>query len=371
MAPSFDYAMSSLFCSEDNTSIFDDVDDNYGSCTSVIEDEFEDNNQNFVKFLQSDECLSSLFDKEMQHFVGFDYLKRLRNGDLDLIARNEAVNWIEKVQSHYNFGPLCFYLSVNYLDRFLSTYELPKGKAWMMQLLAVACLSIAAKIDENDVPFSLDLQVCESKYIFEAKTIQRMELLVMSTLNWRMQSVTPFSFIDYFLYKLNCDQVPPPSLIFQAIQLIVSTIKGIDLLEYKPSEIAAAVAIAVSEETQTVQNPDTPFSTLFPEQLEKERVMKCVEMMHGMRLNNVCNGSSGITSTSTSTSTSSYMPQSPIGVLDVTCMSYKSDDTSSIDPSVSCANFTYKIPISASKRRRLNNDDDNNDDDNNRFKLES
>ncbi|KAH9626494.1 hypothetical protein KSS87_020196 [Heliosperma pusillum] len=342
MAPSFDYAMSSLFCSEDNTSIFDDVDDNYESCNSVIDDEFDNNNNNnekFVGFLQSDECLSSLFDKEMQHFPGFDYLKRLKNGDLDLIARNEAVNWIEK-----------------------------KEKAWMMQLLAVACLSIAAKIDENDVPFSLDLQVCETKFVFEAKTIQRMELLVMSTLNWRMQSVTPFSFIDSFLYKISCDQVPTPSLIFQAIQLILSTIKGIDLLQYKPSEIAAAVAIAVSEETQTVQNPDNAFSLLFPEQLEKERVMKCVEMMHDLRLNNVCNGSSGITSTSSSSS-SSYVPQSPIGVLDVTCMSYKSDDTSSIHLSESCANSTHKIPISASKKRKLNNDDDNDDDDNNSFKL--
>lgn len=33
------------------------------------------------------------------------------------------------------------------------------GKAWTMQLLAVACLSLAAKMDEIDVPLSLDLQV--------------------------------------------------------------------------------------------------------------------------------------------------------------------------------------------------------------------
>jgi len=125
--------------------------------------------------------------------------------------------------------------------------------------------------------------VGESKYIFEAKTIQRMELLVLSTLRWRMQAITPFSFIDHFLYKINDDQSPIGASILQSIQLILSTVRGtylfsssnsaaiinmieiiiwgvgiqcnagIDFLEFRPSEIAAAVAISVVGEGQTVQ----------------------------------------------------------------------------------------------------------------------
>lgn len=38
-------------------------------------------------------------------------------------------------------------------------FHLQKGRAWTMQLLAVACLSLAAKIEETDVPLPLDLQV--------------------------------------------------------------------------------------------------------------------------------------------------------------------------------------------------------------------
>jgi hypothetical protein len=37
--------------------------------------------------------------------------------------------------------------------------HLQKNKAWTMQLLAVACLSLAAKMEETDVPLSLDFQV--------------------------------------------------------------------------------------------------------------------------------------------------------------------------------------------------------------------
>jgi cyclin D1/2/4 len=37
-----------------------------------------------------------------------------------------------------------------------------EDKAWMTQLLSVACLSLAAKMEETYVPPSLDLQVRDS-----------------------------------------------------------------------------------------------------------------------------------------------------------------------------------------------------------------
>jgi len=38
-------------------------------------------------------------------------------------------------------------------------FQFQKGRAWTMQLLAVACLSLAAKVEETAVPQPLDLQV--------------------------------------------------------------------------------------------------------------------------------------------------------------------------------------------------------------------
>lgn len=38
---------------------------------------------------------------------------------------------------------------------------LQKGKAWMTQLVSVACLSLAVKMEETEVPLILDLQVKE------------------------------------------------------------------------------------------------------------------------------------------------------------------------------------------------------------------
>lgn len=74
-------------------------------------------------------------------------------------ARKEAVEWMLKVVGHYSFTALTVVLAVNYLDRFLASLHFQRDKPWMAQLAAVACLSLAAKVEETQVPLLLDLQV--------------------------------------------------------------------------------------------------------------------------------------------------------------------------------------------------------------------
>ncbi|KAM0067154.1 putative cyclin domain-containing protein [Helianthus debilis subsp. tardiflorus] len=324
MAPSHDFEASSLLCAEDHDCISYD-DDCYDDFDWDI-NESCNKNQNLINImsleteysvldlhLQNDPCLDLLIMKESEQFVGFDdYLDKLKNQNLFLVARQEAVNWISKVHARFNFGPLCAYLSVNYLDRFLAVYELPKDKSWMMQLLAVTCLSLAAKIEETEIPPTLDLQAFESRFVFEAKTIQRTEMVVLTTLKWRMQSVTPFSFIDSFISKLkDCGQSQPNSrsVILKSSQLILSLIKGVDFLEFQPSEIAAAVAMSVVG----IEVEKTQDSALF-KHAKKERVLKCMEVV-----------SKGCTMSFGSGTLTSW-PESPISVFEAAILSHKSDN---------------------------------------------
>lgn len=46
--------------------------------------------------------------------------------------------WSKQVHAHFGFGPLCAYLSINYLDRFLSVYELPVS--WGLNKIVVSVL---------------------------------------------------------------------------------------------------------------------------------------------------------------------------------------------------------------------------------------
>lgn len=46
------------------------------------------------------------------------------------------------------------------------------------------------------------VKVEDPPFVFEAKTIQRMEVLVLSTLKWKMNPVTPLSFLDFITRRL-------------------------------------------------------------------------------------------------------------------------------------------------------------------------
>lgn len=110
-----------------------------------------------------DEELAALLSKEKKqaHLI-YDET----NPDASLkTMRNEAVKWILKVVGYYGFNALTAVLAVNYYDRFITSVFFQRDKPWMSQLVAVACLSVAAKVEETQVPLLLDLQVgCPVKF---------------------------------------------------------------------------------------------------------------------------------------------------------------------------------------------------------------
>ena len=108
-------------------------------------------------FWEENELLS-LISKEKETHVRFDS-GGSKDGSL-MVARREAVEWFLRVKAHYGFSALTGVLAVNYFDRFISSSRFQRDKPWMGQLAAVACLSLAAKVEETHVPLLLDLQVC-------------------------------------------------------------------------------------------------------------------------------------------------------------------------------------------------------------------
>lgn len=360
--PEVEPSSTLLLCDETRDFCFDDL--------SVGRHDHDDDDQSHSWFNNAsgseplihlpalcEEGFASLVERESDYLPKQDYLSRLRCGELNLGARKEAFHWIWKAHSYYSFGPLSLCLAVNYLDRFLSICELPRGKDWAVQLLAVACLSIAAKVEETSVPQSIELQVGDPKFMFEAKTIQRMELLVLDTLNWKMNPVTPCSFLDYSLKKLsdshnnnNKSLSNITKVVNKSMQLILCTFRGIDFLEFRPSEIAAAVAMFVAAEFQAV-DIDKAISCF--SHLEKDRVLKCIEMIKGM---------SNANKRSTDTRQGG-VGHSPDGVLDhAACFSFKSDDLTTAKTRVeSCPNICSHVTTSTvssggspeTKRQRL------------------
>ncbi|CAL9130016.1 unnamed protein product [Musa textilis] len=197
---------------------------------------------------------------------------------LDPVARRDAVAWILKARAYHRFRPLTACLAVDYVDRFLSSHRLPQN-GWALQLLSVTCLSLAAKMEETVVPSLLDLQVGDAKFIFDPRTVLRMELLVLAALDWRLRSVTPLSFVDSFAHKIDPCGRTARLLVLQATQVILAAMHEVDFLSHRPPALAAAAMICAADETQdrTFVNPATAASWCVG--LTEEGIGNCYRLM--------------------------------------------------------------------------------------------
>ncbi|KAL3525659.1 hypothetical protein ACH5RR_014031 [Cinchona calisaya] len=236
-----------LYCEEER---FDEV---LGSGLGFEQDESEyyysDKKKDLTllenDLLWEDDELLNLLCKEKEASLGN------RNLDSDgflMVARKEGVGWMLKVIGHYGFTPMTAVLAVSYYDRFITSLCFQRDKPWMSQLAAVACLSIAAKVEKIQVPLLLDFQVEDSKFVFEAKTIQRMELLVLSTLQWKMRLVTPLSFIDHIVRRFGLMTKLNWEFLKWCEDLLLSVIADARLVHYLPSVVATATMLIVIKE---------------------------------------------------------------------------------------------------------------------------
>ncbi|CAL5051848.1 unnamed protein product [Urochloa decumbens] len=348
MTPRFDVAASMLLCSESSTTIFDlgEEEEESKEISWVLRSPSRHDDSSsevlLIDFpLQSESYIEELLEREKHHLPMEGYDQRLQEepGGSDLMAvRSAAIDWMCKVHEHYKFGPLTMVLSVNYLDRFLSLCDFALWEAWITLLLAVACLSLAAKMEETIVLNPSDLQVVDVEPVFDPPTVHRMERLVLNTLNYRVHAVTACSFIDYYLHKFSDGDAVSEIILARSIELILSASKAAEFMVFKPSEVAASVALVAlgKHDSSVLERVAT-----CRKQLRKERVLGCCEMIQ----EKIVMGNIILKSIGSSVFTEQH---SPIGVLDVAaCERQQIEGTSAGAPIV------HDEGPSASKRRRI------------------
>ncbi|KAL5774635.1 hypothetical protein ACOSP7_012192 [Xanthoceras sorbifolium] len=270
---------------------------------------------------QQYDTILDLFVSESDHMPSQDFTKCLEMADFFVSFRQEAVSLILQAQFSCNFEPCIPYLAVTYLDRFISRQEIQLGKPWVLKLLVISCISLAAKM--KNTHFSLSEFQREEGFIFDAQTIHRMELIILDALNWRMRSITPFSFLCFFisLFKLK-DPPLTQALKDRATDIIFRAHNEVKLLEFRPSVIAASALLLSSHELFPLQFPSFKTSISSCEYVNKENLLKCFDTMQEMM------EIEGFDSMSSSTIT-------PVGVLDYKCSkSSVSETTTTITASV-------------------------------------
>ncbi|GMI82394.1 Cyclin D6;1 [Hibiscus trionum] len=266
---------------------------------------------------QHPDTVSALFSSESDHMPSHNYFQCLKTSGFHVSFRQEAISLIFQEQYSCNLDPHTQYLAINYMDRFISWQEIPQGNPWVVKLLVIACISLAAKMKEIHFSFS-DFQR-EGGFIFDPLAIQRMELLVLDALNWRMRSITPFSFLTFFVSLFELKDPPLiQALKDRAANVIFQARNEINLVEFKPSIIAASALLLACHGLFPLQFPSFETSILSCEYVNKEMGLKCFNAMREM----VNNESMVDVVSSSSTRT-------PISVLDCHCNKSESESTNS------------------------------------------
>ncbi|KAL8130948.1 cyclin-D5-1-like [Apium graveolens] len=194
-------------------------------------------------------------------------------------ARLDSIKWIFNAMRLMGFQLRTAYLSVIYFDKFLSRRMIDNEKYWAVRLLSVACLSLAAKMEECEVPLLVDFPMKD--YCFEGKVIQRMEVLVLNTLEWEMNLITPFHYFDYLVSKF-WNENPPGDVV--PMDLVFAIIKDAKLMSYRCSVIAAAATLLTVDEKLTRQSLETKIKTFDSGVFETEDVFRCYTQMQELSL---------------------------------------------------------------------------------------
>ncbi|CAN6471684.1 unnamed protein product [Victoria cruziana] len=185
------------------------------------------------------DALGVYLEKEASYAPVHGYAECLRASML-VDPRLMAVNWMAQSHERFNLSWETISGAVNLLDRFISLNPSDKLKGWLIELLSVACLTIAAKLHEVEVPPLLELQDGFG-HLFQPSLVQRMELHVSTSLAWRLNAVTAYSFMGPLIRCLDlaCPRVCS-TLTKRVTQLLRGAISDINFLDFWPCTVAVA-----------------------------------------------------------------------------------------------------------------------------------
>ncbi|KAH8516383.1 hypothetical protein H0E87_004650 [Populus deltoides] len=201
-------------------------------------------------------------------------------------ARLEAITWILRTRKTFGFHFHTAYLSMIYFDRFISSRSIDRRYSWVVKLISVACISLASKMEEVQVPSSPEFQT--DGVIFESKSVKRVELGILSTLQWRMNYTTPFAFLRYFIMRFSRQDSPPRETISRTVRYILALMKEIHLMSHRPSVIAAAASLVVINNSLTKTTLETQMNSVaYPGFLNIEDVFRCYNLLQQLDVENL------------------------------------------------------------------------------------
>lgn len=145
------------------------------------------------------ETIRKMRERESDYVVS-DYLHQKSilayKDPVDMTCRSQMIDWIINIIEHCKFSKVTASIAINYLDRFLMKSEWALIDRSAFQLAFITCLYIAIKVHE---PTVLSVESIESliRNVYTKHQIEQMEIIVLTTIQWRMNPSTSFHFATY------------------------------------------------------------------------------------------------------------------------------------------------------------------------------
>ncbi|GAQ82463.1 G2/Mitotic-specific cyclin A [Klebsormidium nitens] len=216
-----------------------------------------------------------LREAELKRRPATNYMETVQH-DINASMRGILIDWLVEVAEEYRLVPDSLYLTVSYIDRYLSRNPVPRSK---LQLVGVTAMLIASKYEELYPP-----QVDEFCYITD-NTYNRAELLLMerhmlNTLHFELSNPSTKSFLRRFLRAAQANV----QLEFLANFLAELSLLEYSFLKYLPSVVAASSVFIAKYTLQPEKSPWTltlqHYTGYKPSDLRE-----CAEALHQLQLN--------------------------------------------------------------------------------------
>ncbi|KAH7289592.1 hypothetical protein KP509_30G011000 [Ceratopteris richardii] len=156
--------------------------------------------------------------------------------DINPSMRGILIDWLVEVADEYKLVPDTLYLTVAYIDRFLSGNVVNRQK---LQLLGISCMLIASKYEEICAPSIEEFcYITDNTYCRDE--VLRMEKGVLNYLQFELSGPTTKTFLRRFIRAAQAGKKPSTQLEFLGNYLAELTLLDYGFLKYLPSMIASS-----------------------------------------------------------------------------------------------------------------------------------
>ncbi|KAJ0989424.1 hypothetical protein J5N97_007780 [Dioscorea zingiberensis] len=213
-----------------------------------------------------------------------DFMEKIQK-DINASMRSILIDWLVEVAEEYRLVPDTLYLTVNYIDRYLSTNEVNRQR---LQLLGVACMLIASKYEEICAPQVEEFCYITDNTYFKDEVLQ-MEAAVLKHLKFEMTAPTAKCFLRRFVRAAQaCDEVSHLQLEFLADYLAELSLLEYNFLCYSPSLVAASSIFLARFICQPTKRPWCATMIRYTAYKPSD-LSECVKALHGLFCNSTSN----------------------------------------------------------------------------------